>query len=236
MTNQATVEEKYSKKPHILVVDDDSRICTLVSRYLHENGFVVLTASSAENARDVMKSFAFDALVVDVMMPGQSGLEFTCDLRSEKNNMPVLILTALGETQDRIDGLETGADDYLPKPFEPRELVLRLQSMLRRQGGSGPGRAEVEFGGFTFHLQRGELRKDGEVIHLTSREKDFLRILAARAGQTVARNDLAPAGSEEGARSVDVQINRLRQKIEADPSLPIYLQTVRGIGYVLHVD
>ncbi|HRX36735.1 MAG TPA: response regulator [Aestuariivirga sp.] len=222
--------------PHILVVDDDRRIRQLLQSYLLDNGFRVTVAANANEAREHMRGLMYDALVLDIMMPGETGLQLTQSLRAAGNAVPVLMLSALADPGDRISGLETGSDDYLAKPFEPRELVLRLQSMLRRQGGSGPGRAEVEFGGFTFHLQRGELRKDGEVIHLTSREKDFLRILAARAGQTVARNDLAPAGSEEGARSVDVQINRLRQKIEADPSLPIYLQTVRGIGYVLHVD
>lgn len=238
MTNQATVEEKYSKKPHILVVDDDSRICTLVSRYLHENGFVVLTASSAENARDVMKSFAFDALVVDVMMPGQSGLEFTCDLRSEKNNMPVLILTALGETQDRIDGLETGADDYLPKPFEPRELVLRLNAILRRSvRASSPDTGKYRIGEWKYDPAHDELVNGDKIIRLTSVEGNLLRALSENPGEAVSREGLAKrCGFESNERTIDVQVTRLRRKIENDPKTPRLLQTVRGKGYLLRAE
>ena len=222
--------------PHILVVDDDRRIRQLLQSYLVDNDFRVTVAANAGEAREKMRGLMFDAVVLDIMMPGETGLQFTQSLRAAGNGVPVLMLSALADPGDRISGLETGSDDYLAKPFEPRELVLRLQSLLRRQAALGPARTDVGFGDFTFNLQRGELRRDGEVIHLTSREREFLRILAARSGQTVPRNDLAPAGSEEGARSVDVQINRLRQKIESDPSTPIYLQTVRGVGYVLHAD
>jgi two-component system phosphate regulon response regulator OmpR len=222
--------------PHILVVDDDRRIRQLLQSYLLENDFRVSVAASAAEAREKMRGMMFDAAVLDIMMPGESGLELTKALRREGNRLPVLMLSALADTSDRIAGLETGSDDYLAKPFEPRELLLRIRGLLRRQDGVGRSRAEVVFGPFVFNVQRGELRKGADTIRLTTREKDFLRILSSHAGAAVARTDLAPEGSEEGARSVDVQINRLRQKIEDDPSNPLHLQTVRGAGYVLHID
>ena len=222
--------------PHILVVDDDRRIRNLLQSFLIENGFRISVAASAAEAREKMGIVAFDLVVLDVMMPGETGLSLTQSLRAEGNHVPVLMLSALAEASDRIAGLETGSDDYLIKPFEPRELLLRIRGLLRRQEQPARGRAEVSFGPFVFHVQRGELRKGAELVRLTSRERDFPRTLAASAGTPVARADLAPEGSEEGARSVAVQINRLRQKIEEDPSNPVYLQTVRGTGYVLHVD
>ena len=222
--------------PHILVVDDDRRIRNLLQSFLVENGFRISVAASAAEAREKMAIVAFDLVVLDVMMPGESGLSLTQSLRAEGNRVPVLMLSALAEATDRIAGLETGSDDYLIKPFEPRELLLRIRGLLRRQEQPARGRAEVSFGPFMFHMQRGELRKGAELVRLTSRERDFLRTLAASAGTPVARAELASEGSEEGARSVDVQINRLRQKIEEDPSNPVYLQTVRGTGYVLHAD
>jgi two-component system, OmpR family, phosphate regulon response regulator OmpR len=222
--------------PHILVVDDDRRIRQLLQSFLLENGFRITVAASAGEAREKMRGVIFDAVVLDIMMPGESGLALTQSLRAENNRVPVLMLSALTDPSDRIAGLETGSDDYLAKPFEPRELLLRIKGLLRRQEVPGRARGEVLFGAFVFHMQRGELRKGAELIKLTTREKDFLRTLATRAGSAVPRNELAPEGSEEGARSVDVQINRLRQKIEDDPSNPVYLQTVRGSGYVLHVD
>jgi two-component system phosphate regulon response regulator OmpR len=221
--------------PHILVVDDDRRIRQLLQSYLLENGFRVTVAASSAEARNQMRGVVFDAAVLDIMMPGESGLELTRALRSDGHRIPVLMLSALADPNDRIAGLETGSDDYLAKPFEPRELLLRIKALLRRQDQSSR-RGEVLFGPFVFHVQRGELRKGQYPVRLTSREKDFLRILASRAGMAVPRTELAPEGSEEGARSVDVQINRLRQKIEENPSNPIYLQTVRGAGYVLHID
>ena len=223
--------------PHILVVDDDRRIRSLLQSFLVENGFRISAAASAAEAREKMRIVAFDLVVLDIMMPGESGLSLTQSLRAEGNSVPVLMLSALAEPSDRIAGLETGSDDYLAKPFEPRELLLRIRGLLRRQQEPpARSRAEVAFGPFTFHVQRGELRKGAELVRLTSREREFLRTLAANAGNPVARADLAPETSEEGARSVDVQMVRLRQKIEDDPSNPLYLQTVRGTGYVLHVD
>lgn len=222
--------------PHLLVVDDDRRIRSLLQTFLMENGFRITAAASAAEAREKMRIMAFDLVVLDIMMPGEDGLSLTQALRAGGNGVPVLMLSALAEPSDRIAGLETGSDDYLAKPFEPRELLLRIQGLLRRQSQTVPARTEVTFGPFTFHLQRGELRRNAEAVRLTSREREFLRTLAANAGNPVARGELAAEGSEEGARSVDVQINRLRQKIEDDPSEPVYLQTVRGAGYVLHVD
>ncbi len=223
-------------QPHILVVDDDRRIRQLLQSYLIEHGFRVTVAASAAEAREKMRGVVFDILILDIMMPGENGLSLTQALRTDGNRVPVLMLSALADPSDRIAGLESGSDDYLAKPFEPRELLLRLKGLLRRQDVPGRTRGEVLFGPFVFHLQRGELRKGAEIVRLTSREKDFLRMLATRAGSPVGRGELAPESSEEGARSVDVQINRLRQKIEDDPSNPVYLQTVRGAGYVLHLD
>ena len=222
--------------PHILVVDDDRRIRSLLQSFLMENGFRISVAASAMDAREQMRIMAFDLVVLDIMMPGETGLSLAQSLRQSGNTVPVLMLSALAEPSDRIAGLESGSDDYLTKPFEPRELLLRIRGLLRRQEQPARGRAEVAFGPYVFHLQRGELRKGAEPVRLTSRERECLRTLAASAGTPVARGDLAPETSEEGARSVDVQINRLRQKIEDDPSNPVYLQTVRGAGYVLHVD
>lgn len=221
---------------HILVVDDDRRIRQLLQSYLTEHGFRVSVAATAAEARQRMEGIVYDLLVLDIMMPGESGLQFTQALRREGFGVPVLLLSALADASDRISGLEHGSDDYLPKPFEPRELLLRVQNLLRRSETAVRIRSEVFFGGFTFSLRRGELRKEGELVRLTTRERDFLRLLAGRPGTAMGRAELAPAGSEEGARSVDVQINRLRQKIEADPSNPVFLQTVRGAGYVLHID
>ncbi len=222
--------------PHLLVVDDDRRIRQLLQTFLAENGFRITAAASAAEAREKMRIMAFDLVVLDIMMPGEDGLSLTQSLRASGEGVPVLMLSALAEPSDRITGLETGSDDYLAKPFEPRELLLRIRGLLRRQAQTAPARTEVTFGPFTFNLQRGELRRNAEPVRLTSREREFLRTLAANAGNPVTRGELTAEGSEEGARSVDVQINRLRQKIEDDPSDPVYLQTVRGAGYVLHAD
>jgi two-component system phosphate regulon response regulator OmpR len=182
-----------------------------------------------------MGGLVFDLLVLDIMMPGEDGLRFTETLRGGGSTVPILMLSALAETQDRIGGLAAGSDDYLPKPFEPQELLLRVRNLLRRAMPASQGPEEVRFGEFTFQLARGELRKQGTLVRITTRERDMLRVLARHAGQSVARSDLAHPGVDDGARAVDVQINRLRQKIEDDPSNPLYLQTVRGAGYVLHL-
>ena len=179
---------------------------------------------------------AFDLLVVDVMMPGESGLEFTQALRLT-SSVPVLMLTARSEIAHRIHGLEIGADDYLAKPFEPRELLLRINNILKRgQPPPAPAIEIVRFGPFTFHLERGELKRGAEVVRITDRERDMLRILAGRPGETIRRHEFLKFSNGGGERAVDVQINRLRRKLESDPSNPVYLQTTRGIGYRLLAD
>lgn len=218
---------------HILIVDDDSRIRSLLARYLTENGYRVTTAASAAEARLRLDGLIFDLLVLDVMMPGESGVELARDLRS-RSRVPILMLTARAEPEARILGLEVGADDYVGKPFEPRELLLRIASILRRAEPARESRT-FRFGPYTFDATRGELRRDGNPVRITERERDFLAILAAKHGETVPRTALI---GEDAAneRAVDVQINRLRRKIEVDPANPLYLQTVRGIGYRLMID
>ena len=218
--------------PHILIVDDDSRIRDLLARYLHEHGFRVSTAIDAASARACMRSLAFDLLILDVMMPQESGIDFARALRSS-SQVPILMLTARAEPEQRIEGLETGVDDYLAKPFDPRELLLRVTNVLRR-GAPAPTSGEVRMGEFVFHISRGELKRDGETVRLTERERDLLRYFAQRPGMPVSRHELAKGEDGGGERVVDVQINRLRRKIEHDPANPVYLQTVRGKGYILY--
>lgn len=218
--------------PHILVVDDDSRIRDLLARYLHDHGFRVTTAIDAETARASMRGLSYDLLILDVMMPKESGIDFAKALR-ENNQVPILMLTARAEPEQRIEGLETGVDDYLAKPFDPRELLLRVGNILRR-GTSTPATGEIRMGDFVFHVSRGELQRDGETVRLTERERELLRYFARHPGTPVSRHELAKGSDSGGERAVDVQINRLRRKIENDPTNPIYLQTVRGKGYILY--
>jgi two-component system phosphate regulon response regulator OmpR len=222
--------------PHVLVVDDDRRIRDLLSRYLQREGYRVTTARSAAEARARLDGLAFDLLILDVMMPGESGFDLARALR-KTSQVPILMLTARAEAESRIAGLEIGADDYVAKPFEARELSLRIANILKRAQPAAPAPAEsVRFGPFLFHIARGELRRGEEPIHLTDREKDMLRLLAAQPGETVPRLMLAGNGAAAaGERAVDVQVNRLRRKIESDPANPLFVQTVRGIGYRLLV-
>jgi two-component system, OmpR family, phosphate regulon response regulator OmpR len=222
--------------PHLLVVDDDSRLRALLQKYLTANGFRVSAAADAEEARALMKSIAFDLLIVDVMMPGESGLDLTRAVRVHSQT-PILILTARGESDDRIAGLENGADDYLAKPFEPRELVLRCSALLRRAGPPprSPHR-EVRMGEAVFDPERGELRRKGKPVRLTSSEGALLKLFAVNAGRPFSRVDLCTRLGVALERSIDVQVTRLRRKIEDDPKLPLYIQTVRGVGYVLVPD
>jgi two-component system phosphate regulon response regulator OmpR len=220
---------------HLLVIDDDKRIRELLSLYLQEQDFRVTTAASAQEARRAMDGLVFDAIILDVMMPGESGHTFLETLRKE-NSVPVLMLTARSETEDRILGLELGSDDYLTKPFDPRELTLRLNNLFKRSSLPKQEQPDmVRFGPFVYTFERGELRKGEESIRLTDRERTLLKILGLRAGETVPRQDLVSDQSEISERAIDVQINRLRRKVERDPANPIYLQTVRGIGYRLVV-
>ncbi len=220
---------------HLLVVDDDRRIRDLLSRYLQRQGYRVTTAKDVGDARAKLDGLTFDLLILDVMMPGESGLDLVRTVR-ETSQVPILMLTARAETEHRINGFEIGADDYMAKPFDERELSLRVASIIKRaQPAAAPPAESVRFGPFVFHMARGELRRGDELVHLTDREKDILRLLAATPGQTVPRLALAGTGAAAGERAVDVQVNRLRRKIEVDPANPLYLQAVRGIGYRLLV-
>lgn len=219
--------------PHLLIVDDDRRIRDLLSRFLSGEGYRVTTADTAADARAKLKSLSFDLLILDVMMPGESGFDFAKALRGT-STVPILMLTARDAAESRIKGLEMGADDYLSKPFEPRELSLRIANILKRAQPAAASPAEsVRFGPFLYHLARGELRKGEKTIKLTDREREMLRILAATPGETVSRMDLAGNGGTVSERAVDVLVNRLRRKIERNPANPLYVQTVRGIGYRL---
>ncbi|NHK27067.1 response regulator [Parvularcula flava] len=221
--------------PHILIVDDDSRICELLKRFLKDNGYHATTASDAAHARKLMAGLAFDLLILDVMMPGETGFELTQSLR-ETSAVPIILLTARGQSDDRIEGLERGADDYMAKPFEPRELLLRIRNLLKRREGDGTRKAEYSFGDCVFHPARGELKRAGEVVKLTSGELDLLRTLVQKPGAPISRAALAEKTSAAMDRSIDVQVTRLRKKIEDDPRNPMILQTVRGVGYALMVD
>ena len=236
MTQDQTLEPLSDDAAHLLVVDDDTRIRDLLKRYLTEQGFRVTTAADADEARRRLEGIDFDLLILDVMMPGESGVELTRSLRSVKE-VPILMLTALTEADSRIEGLEAGADDYLPKPFEPRELALRVSNILKR--GAQPTTPKIEqvvFGPYTFVITRRELKRGGEPIRLTDREQEIMAQFAERAGETIPRHELVGSDADVGERTIDVQINRLRRKIETDPANPIWLQTVRGIGYRLSVE
>ncbi|RYE84762.1 MAG: response regulator transcription factor [Hyphomicrobiales bacterium] len=222
--------------PHLLIVDDDRRIRQLLSRFLSERGFRVSVAADAAEARKILKGLDFDLLVVDVMMPGESGLDLVRGFSAIRDT-PILMLTARSDTEQRIEGLEAGADDYLTKPFDPRELLLRINNILKRGAPAPIVKVEnVRFGPFTFSLTRRELKRGVDMIRLTEREQDIMAQFATKAGETIQRQELLGDETEVGERTVDVQINRLRRKIESDPANPLWLQTVRGIGYRLNVD
>lgn len=219
--------------PHLLVVDDDRRIRALLSRFLLGEGYRVSTAQSAAEARAKLEGLRFDLLILDVMMPGENGFDFARDIRGI-STVPILMLTARDEKESRIMGLEIGADDYLAKPFEPRELSLRVANILKHARPPRTAPAEsVRFGPFVFHLATGELRRGDEPVRLTERECEMLRVLASHIGETVPRQALAGNGDAVSERTVDVQVNRLRRKVEADPANPLIVQTVRGVGYRL---
>jgi two-component system phosphate regulon response regulator OmpR len=226
--------------PHILIVDDDDRIRLLLSRFLSEHGYRVTVADHAAEARARLSGLVFDLIVLDVMMPGESGIDFAKTLR-RTSSVPILMLTARAEIEDRLAGLQSGVDDYLTKPFDPRELLLRISSILRRVTAPPPPKVNdepesVQFGPFSFHLPRGELRRGEEAIRLSEREREILRLLAAIRGETLPREALAETANAANERTIDVQINRLRRKIEDDPGNPLHLQTVRGLGYRLVID
>jgi two-component system phosphate regulon response regulator OmpR len=232
---QDRTEPLADNAPHILVVDDDQKIRGLLGRFLSSNGFRVTEASDAASARAFMRGLAFDLVLLDVMMPGESGLSLARDLKLTRP-VPICMLTALAEAEDRISGLEAGVDDYVSKPFDPRELLLRLRNILRRGQAQSAQRDEIRMGGCIFNITRGELKREDEAIKLTERERDLLRLFSQRIGVAVPRHELSSDDSTGSERAIDVQINRLRRKIEADPSNPVYLQTVRGKGYILYTD
>lgn len=222
--------------PHLLVVDDDTRIRELLRQFLTSNGFRVTVACSAAEARRKLFGLDFDMLILDVMMPGEDGVALTLSLR-EQRDVPILMLTARSETDNRIAGLEAGADDYLAKPFDPRELILRVTNILKRGAPPRPPTMEqIVFGPYTFQITRRELKCGGKLVKLTDREQEILALFAERAGETIPRQELVGADGKVGERTIDVQINRLRRKIEEDPANPIWLQTVRGVGYRLSVE
>jgi two-component system phosphate regulon response regulator OmpR len=221
--------------PHLLLVDDDRRIRDLLSRYLSSEGYRITTAETAATARAKLTSLSFDLLILDVMMPGETGFELARSIR-QSSSVPILMLTARDAAESRITGLELGADDYVAKPFEPRELSLRIANILKRaKPAAAPTVESLRFGPFVFHIGRAELRKGEEVLRLTDREREMLTVLAASPGETVPRLALAGNSSSVSERAVDVQVNRLRRKIERDPANPLIVQTVRGIGYRLVV-
>jgi two-component system phosphate regulon response regulator OmpR len=239
--SRAPVRAPADDAAHLLVVDDDRRIRALLSRFLTEQGYRVTTACDAATATACLRSLTFDLIVLDVMMPDESGIAFAARLRRESGEaarVPILMLTARTEAADRVEGFEAGVDDYLGKPYEPRELSLRIASILRRaKPHPAPGPlTQVRFGDFTFDLERGELRQRDEIVRLTDRERDMLRLLASSAGSSVSREMLAGSGMAGNERTVDVQVNRLRRKIERDPANPLHLQTARGAGYRLLID
>jgi two-component system phosphate regulon response regulator OmpR len=223
----------------LLLIDDDLRLTAMVGDYLRGHGFEVETAGSLSEGRSRLRSGDFGALVLDLMLPDGDGLDLTRELRADARlrRLPLLMLTARGEPMDRVVGLELGADDYLAKPFEPRELLLRVSTILRRTGRPVEVQKHiVHMGACRFDAERGELTRDGRPVKLTSAELQLMRHLAAKSGQTFSRTELSNSMGAVLERTVDVQITRLRRKIEVDPKLPLYLQTVRGVGYVLMPD
>ena len=224
-----------SEPPHILVVDDDDRIRSLLKQYLEKLDYRVTTAAQPASARKLLATLDFDLAVFDIMMPGETGLDLLRSIRSDGLKTPVLLLTARGDTSDRIECLKAGADDYLAKPFEPEELSLRVGAILRRTHVE-PAPEEIEMSGMMFNAKRGELTEGDRRIKLTEAELQLLTMLAAHAGEPVSREELASRSPGSTERSIDVQVTRLRRKIEPDPKMPLHIQTVRGIGYRLMPD
>ncbi len=228
---------------HLLIVDDDERIRGLLQKFLIRNGFLVSSARDAAHADRIMSGLDFDMLVLDVMMPGEDGISYCRRLRATREDLPILLLTAKGETQDRIAGLEAGADDYLPKPFEPKELLLRINSILRRIPAPEADAAlpkVLSLGGLRYDIEKGTMWDGDTPVRLTATEAQLMRIFSAQPGEALSRSrlveDLGRDGGQAQERAVDVQITRLRRKLEVDPKQPRYLQTVRGAGYMLAPD
>lgn len=222
--------------PNVLVVDDDERLRNLLSKFLRENGFVVTTAVDAKDARNKIQSIDFDIVIMDVMMPGEDGVECTKSLKSEGLETPIILLTALGDVENRIKGFESGADDYLPKPFEPRELLLRINAILKRLASVPDTEDNLSIGKWSFDQERGELVADEERLPLTQVENNLLKALYSKRNEVVSRENLAEiCGLDAAERTIDVQITRLRKRIEEDTKIPKYIQTIRGKGYILRL-
>ncbi len=229
--------------PHLLIVDDDERIRSLLKQFLIQSDYLVSTAENAEQAGTLLSTIEFDIIILDVMMPGQDGITFTAELRKSKNITPILLLTARGETEDKIKGLEAGADDYLPKPFEPKELLLRINAILRRMPDLKKDQMSpktLNFGNLNYDVARSELWEGNNQIRLTTTEIHLLKIFTSALGEPISRAELVTSLGKDVSlaqdRAIDVQITRLRRKIEVNPSQPRYLQTVRGAGYMLLFD
>ena len=229
--------------PHLLIVDDDERIRSLLQQFLIQSDYLVSTAEDAEQARTLLYAIEFDLIILDVMMPGQDGISFTAELRKLQNKTPILLLTARGETEDRIKGLEVGADDYLPKPFEPKELLLRINAILRRMPDLKEDQMmpkTLNFGNLSYDVARNELWEGQNQVRLTTTESQLMKIFTSALGEPISRADLVTSLGRDISsaqdRAIDVQITRLRRKIEVNPSQPRYLQTVRGAGYMLLFD
>lgn len=216
-------------QPHILVVDDDAGIRKLICKFLIENGYVVSLAANIKECKLLLEQFVFDVIIMDIVMPGESGIKFVQNNQATLN-VPILMLSALGDVDDRVNGLESGAADYLAKPFEPKELLLRINNILKRTNKNDD--SKLTFGAFELDLKSGNLTKRGIAIHLTSTEKKLLLFLVANNGKKVSREELVNVSPDVSLRSIDAQVARLRSKIEDDPKVPIYLQTIRGVGYV----
>lgn len=217
-------------KQHLLVIDDDTRLRKLLKKYLSEHGFLISETSNAAETKELLTLFRFDLLIMDVMMPGQNGHKLTKELRNSGFDTPILMLTAMGNIDNRISGLEAGADDYLPKPFEPKELLLRINNILKRQVRIN---TDIYFGSCRFNTKTGQLYKNDEPVLLTNTERDLLKILIKNIGNAVTREEIAVQIQTENERAVDVQITRLRKKIETNIKKPLCIQTVRGQGYIL---
>ena len=229
--------------PHLLIVDDDERIRSLLQQFLIQSDYLISTAEDAEQARTLLSGIEFDLIILDVMMPGQDGISFTAELRKLNNKTPILLLTARGETEDRIKGLEAGADDYLPKPFEPKELLLRINAILRRMPDLKEDQMvpkTLNFGNLSYDVARNELWEGQNQVRLTTTESQLMKIFTSALGEPISRADLVTSLGRDISsaqdRAIDVQITRLRRKIEVNPSQPRYLQTVRGAGYMLLFD
>ena len=221
-----------SYKPHLLVIDDDTRLRKLLKKYLTDNGFQISEAANAIETKELLQLFQFSLLIMDVMMPGQNGQELTKELRNNGFETPILMLTAMGDIDNRILGLEAGADDYLPKPFEPKELLLRINNILKRQKQQEAS-SEIYFGACCYNTKNARLTIQNHPVLLTGAEQDLLKILVQKAGHPVTRDELATFVGTDNERAVDVQITRLRKKIETDMKNPQCIQTVRGQGYML---